>query len=136
MQILIVEDDFISRRLLTRYLEGIGTCEVAINGEEALASVRSALDNNDHYQLICLDVMMPGMDGQEVLKGIRDLEDQHGLAPEQRCKIVMNSALDKQDVIAESLAAQADDYIVKPILKRNFMAVLDRLGLLADQPSA
>ena len=132
MQVLIVEDDFISRRLLSRYLEAIATCDMAINGEEALAAVRSTLSSGERYNLVCLDIMMPGIDGREVLQGIRALEDEYGLAPAERCRIVMTSALDKQETQGQTTNALADDYLVKPIIKRNLMAVLDRLGLLAD----
>lgn len=131
MQILIVEDDFISRRLLCRYLEPLGTCDMAVNGKEALAAVRTTLESGDHYNLICLDIMMPEMDGHEVLEGIRKLEDQHDLPVEQRCRVVMTSALEKQEIIDKTKDAEADDYIVKPIVRRNFMEVLERLRLTA-----
>jgi len=131
MQILIVEDDFISRRLLCRYLEPFGTCDMAVNGKEALAAVRATLESGDHYELICLDIMMPEMDGQEVLEGVRGLEEKHGIPAAERCRVVMTSALEKQEVIERTRDADADDYIVKPIVKRNFMEVLERLGLTA-----
>ncbi|NCQ36280.1 response regulator [bacterium] len=131
MQILIVEDDFISRRLLCRYLEPLGNCDMAVNGKEALAAVRSTLESGDHYNLICLDIMMPEMDGHEVLEGVRQLEDQHDIPAEQRCRVVMTSALEKQEIIDKTKDAEADDYIVKPIVRRNFMETLERLGLTA-----
>ncbi len=65
MRILVVEDDFISRRLLCRFLERFGECDVAINGNEAVNAVEHALQAGAHYDLICLDIMMPEMDGQE-----------------------------------------------------------------------
>ncbi len=132
MQVLIVEDDFISRRLLSRYLEAIATCDMAINGEEALGAVRATLSSGEHYRLVCLDIMMPGIDGQEVLQGIRALEDEYDVAPADRCRIVMTSALDKQEIIDQTTSALADEYLVKPIIKRNLMDVLGRLGLLAE----
>ena len=79
MRVLVVEDDFISRRLLCRYLEPHGECDVAVNGNEALSAFKQALSSGQYYDLICLDIMMPGMDGQETLKRMRILEREAGI---------------------------------------------------------
>ncbi len=130
MQVLIVEDDFISRRLLSRYLEPFGTCDMAINGEEALSAVRAALDGDEHYNLVCLDIMMPGMGGQEVLEEIRALEKQNDIPADQRCKVVMTSALEKQEIIDKAMGSKADGYLVKPIIKCKFLEILEKIGLM------
>ncbi len=130
MQVLIVEDDFISRRLLSRYLESFGTCDMAVNGEEALAAVRTTLDSGNHYELVCLDIMMPGMGGQEVLEEIRSLELQHNLTEDEKCKVVMTSALEQQEIIDKALGSNADGYVVKPIIKRKFLKMLEEIGLM------
>lgn len=128
MQILIVEDDFISRRLLSRYLSVLGDCDLAVNGEEALAAVRAALESGEHYDLVCLDIMMPGIDGHEVLAGIRALEDRHGLDGDRRCRVVMTTALEEKHQDQDPDGPQPDDYMVKPIVRRNFLEVIERLG--------
>ena len=94
MNILVVEDDFISRRLLCRYLEKIGNCDVAINGAEAVAAVHDALHAQAHYDLICLDIMMPGMSGQEALEAIRKLEIEHDIHVGQGARVIMTTALE------------------------------------------
>lgn len=129
MRILVVEDDFISRRLLCRFLEAYGECDVAINGQEALTAVEHALQAGDHYDLICLDIMMPGKSGQETLKEVRELEKQHDPLGERPAKVIMTTALEDQENIRQAYEASADGYVVKPIEKKKFLAKLEELGL-------
>ena len=68
MKTLIVEDDFTSRLLLQELLKKYGRSHIAVNGLEAVEAVRLALDENEPYDLICLDILMPQMDGQLALR--------------------------------------------------------------------
>jgi two-component system chemotaxis response regulator CheY len=129
MNILVVEDDFISRRLLCRYLEKSGNCDVAINGNEAVAAVHEALDNGDHYDLICLDIMMPGMSGQEALVAIRQLEVEHNLHVGQGARVIMTTALEDHVNVRQAFKSSADGYVVKPIEKQKLFNLLEELGL-------
>lgn len=136
MNILVVEDDFISRRLLCRYLEGLGTCDVAINGKEAVDAVHEALHQRNHYQLICLDIMMPCMSGQDALTIIRELELEHGLAVGQGARIIMTTALEDHVNVRKAFKGSADGYVVKPIEKRKLFKLLEELDLHAPVPQA
>ena len=132
MNILVVEDDFISRRLLCRYLEPYGDCDVAINGGEAVEAVAASLAANTHYDLICLDIMMPGMGGQEALSRIRKLECDSGLAVGMGAKVVMTTSLEDHENIRQAFSASADGYVVKPIEKKKFLATLQDMNLEID----
>lgn len=134
MHILIVEDDFISRRLLCRYLDFCGVCDVAINGHEAVAAVRAALQNHEQYDLICLDIMMPGMGGQETLEEIRAIEKAHGVARDKGVKVIITSALEDAGTMGKAYSAAADGYLVKPIVKRKFLDALKEVGLQTPVP--
>jgi two-component system chemotaxis response regulator CheY len=129
MNILVVEDDFISRRLLCRYLEKSGSCDVAINGHEAVAAVHDALDTGHHYDLICLDIMMPGMTGQEALTTIRQLELDHGIQVGQGARVIMTTALEDHVNVRQAFRHSADGYVVKPIEKQKLFKLLNELGL-------
>jgi len=133
MQILVVEDDFISRRLICRFLEPFGTCDVAINGNEAENAVSAALAAGEPYELICLDIMMPGMSGQDALARIRQLEQDSGFAVGQGSKVIMTSALEDHDNIRQAFSSSADSYIVKPIKKQKLFSTLRELGLEMPQ---
>lgn len=129
MNILVVEDDFISRRLLCRYLEKVGLCDVAINGDEAVAAVNEALDSGNHYDLVCLDIMMPGMTGQEALVAIRQLEVEHGIHVGQGARVIMTTSLEDHTNVRQAFKASADGYVVKPIEKQKLFNLLTELGL-------
>jgi two-component system chemotaxis response regulator CheY len=114
LNILVVEDDFTSRRVLSHILESFGVCDVAVDGEEAVEAVRLGLDDERQYDLICLDIMMPRMDGQAALKAIRALEDSYSILPGSGAKIIITSALDDSSNVLQAFRSQCDGYIVKP----------------------
>lgn len=93
MKILIAEDDLACCRLLQSFLSDYGDCLVTINGLEAVKAVKDALDEGQPYDLICLDIMMPNMDGHEALKAIRQIESEHGISCLDGVKVIMTTAL-------------------------------------------
>jgi two-component system chemotaxis response regulator CheY len=129
MRVLVVEDDFISRRLLCRYLQSHGECDVAVNGNEAVGAFKQTLISDQRYDLVCLDIMMPGMDGQETLKRLRALEKEHGVPDADRSKVIMTTALEDHDNVMAAFSNACDGYVVKPIEKRKFLETLQEIGL-------
>jgi two-component system chemotaxis response regulator CheY len=129
MRILIVEDDFISRRLLCRYLEPHGECDVAVNGSEAVQAVRQSLEAGRAYDLICLDIMMPDLDGQEALRQIRNLEREKDTGSGSRMHIIMTTALEDNDNVSQAFREQCDGYVTKPVDKKRFLQTLVDIGL-------
>lgn len=132
MKILIVDDDFINRRLLQRYLSRFGECDIAVDGEEALDAFNIAWQEGSPYQLICLDIMMPKMDGQEALKQIRQLETERGIGigePES-AKILMTTALDGRTDILDAFKTGAEGYVVKPIQLDKLQEEIRKLQLI------
>jgi len=128
---LIVEDEFTSRALLREILKRYGPPHVATNGREAVGAVRSALESGAPFDLITLDIMMPEMDGQEALKQIRLLEEQAGIAAQQRAKVIMTTAHADKDNVLEAIRGQCDYFLVKPIDARALLDELKRLGLIS-----
>ena len=70
-KVLIVEDEFTSRKILEDILSPYGQCDMVVDGNDAIKIFKLALKENDPYNLICMDIMMPKMDGQQALKEIR-----------------------------------------------------------------
>lgn len=103
--ILIVDDDPHSLDIVRTYLESRGyTVATAVDGKEALAKLEEV-----RPALVLLDVMMPGMDGWEVARVIKN-HPEHGKA-----RVVMLTARSDFADKHEGLRAGADDYLVKPI---------------------
>lgn len=133
MRFLVVEDDFTSRRLLQKMLSPYGECDIAVNGEEALTAFKKALELDNPYRVIYLDIMMPEMDGQQVLKSIREMEDEANVAQKDEIKVVMTTALDSpKDVIDAYYRGGCTDYMVKPIEKKKVYSLLVRYGIVQD----
>lgn len=128
MKTLIVEDDFTSRLLLQEILKQYGSVHIAVNGAEAVAAVDAAMDAGEPYDLICLDIMMPEMDGYEALKNIRGKEEARGIISSQGAKIVMTTAVDQMKGVIQAFQGLCDAYLFKPIEKRK---LLDELRVFA-----
>ena len=131
MKVLIVEDDFVSRKILQKMLGHYGECDIAVNGEEAIQAFSISLEGDSTYDLICMDIMMPGMDGQQALQKIRDMEREKGVAETAWVKVIMTTALDDPRNVVESLyKGGAASYVVKPIDKAKLLEEVKKLGLL------
>lgn len=128
MRILIAEDDFTSRLFMEKFLEKYGICDLAMNGLEVIDKVVKKLEENDYYDLICLDIMMPKVDGLKALKMIRDLEKQHKV--EKTAKVIMTTALNDKETVDEAYANGCDAYAWKPIDAEEFHEVIKELELL------
>jgi len=127
---LVVEDDFTSRLLLQKMLAPYGEAHVAVDGEEALLAIQLALENNEPYDVICLDIMMPKLDGQATLKGLRQREENHGLPLGTGSKVVMTTALKDSRNVMQAFREQCDAYLVKPVDRKKLVEQLKRLGVL------
>ncbi|THB63492.1 MAG: response regulator [Desulfovibrio sp.] len=130
MKFLIVDDDFDSRKLLQKILSPYGYCDIAVDGEEGVEAFRVALKEGEPYDLICLDILMPNMDGQQALREFREIEKDLGRTPEQAVKVVMITGLDDSKEVHDAFfLGDATSYIVKPIRKQLLLDEIESLGL-------
>jgi two-component system chemotaxis response regulator CheY len=121
MKTLIVEDDFTSRLVLQTYLSRYGECHIAVNGREAVDAFRVATQSGQRYDLICMDIMMPEVDGREAVRQVRQLEEADGIPSTSGVKIIMTTALNDMKEMAKCFNELCDGYLVKPI---NFAELL------------
>jgi len=123
MRILLVEDDKgIAQFVKKGLIENFFSVDVAFDGEDGL---RSALQVN--YDIIILDIMLPKMDGMEILKRIRETEIQ--------TPVIFLTAKDSEGDIVHGLNLGADDYVVKPFSFNELLARIRAL-LRRDQKSS
>lgn len=131
MRILIAEDDFASRKFLYKFLSSYGDCDITIDGVEAVDAFQLALEENKPYDLICLDIMMPKLDGVKTLKAIREIEKQKDICGNNRVKIIMTTALNDTNSVFTSFDTGCEAYAAKPIDTAKLVEVLKKLGLIA-----
>lgn len=115
LRMLLVEDDFASRLLLQTFLSRNGECHVAINGREAVEAFRSALERGQSYDLVCMDIMMPEMDGREAVRHVRALEEAQGVLSTNGAKIIMTTVVSDIKEVSRCFQELCDAYIMKPI---------------------
>jgi two-component system chemotaxis response regulator CheY len=132
MKCLIVEDDFAARKLLQIFLSDYGDCFIAVNGYEAVEAVREALNEGKPYDLICLDIMMPGMDGHQVLEAIRRIEGDYGIGGLDGVKVIMTTALSNSENVFGAFRGGCEAYIVKPVIKEKLLEEIEKLGLTTN----
>jgi len=129
VKILVVEDELTSRELVKVILEPYGTVDMAVDGIEAIKAFNLAL-NKEPYDLICLDIMLPKMDGQQVLKSIRKIEGDRAILGPDAVKIIIISALGDFENVTEAFSSQCTSYITKPIDADKIVAELRNLELI------
>ena len=129
MRILIVEDDQASMLVLTTYLTQFGTVQTASDGEAGVAAFRKALTEGTPFHLVCLDIMMPKLDGQGALKQVRAVEKEFNIPTAKATKVIMTTALGDRENLLEALP-QCDAYLQKPVDRAQLLFYIKRFGLL------
>jgi two-component system, chemotaxis family, chemotaxis protein CheY len=131
---LIVDDDAACRRLLRQYLAPFGQCDMVHDGHEAIGAFRIALDNNAPYDLIFLDIMMPGEDGHCVLDKIRELEQSRNIGGSDGVKVVMTTGLTDAKHCVRAFREGCESYLTKPFDRKGVLAEV--AAVLGEAPTA
>jgi two-component system chemotaxis response regulator CheY len=127
MRSLIVDDDDIGRMMLAAFIEDFGICDLAENGKVALELYNNAIAEGQPYDLVCLDIIMPVMDGRSTLARIRETDKIRG----SRSKVFMISACNSpKDIQGAFFEGDCDDYVVKPFHREAIMQLFERHHLI------
>jgi two-component system chemotaxis response regulator CheY len=123
-------DAMASRKFLAKFFSHYGVVDMVVDGLAALDAYLLSVKDEQLYDLICLDIMMPKVDGVKVLRAIRDYETSRGLVPEKRVKVIMTTALQETDMVQQSFEIGCEAYAAKPINIEKFKLVMQKLGLI------
>jgi two-component system chemotaxis response regulator CheY len=137
MKSLVIDDDASCRNMFKLTLENFGDCDTVSLGFEGVNSYREALDKGEPYDLLVIDIILPDINGNEVLKMVRTEEDLRGITDFFRTKIILTTSLDDEEnrKLAENLTEGQESYYVKSFANEGFFEKLVGLGLLAGQPN-
>lgn len=130
MNILIVEDDVVSRKFMTKFLSKYGKCQTAEDGEQAIKLYKDAVAKRQPYDLICMDILMPKLDGYETLEQIRAYEQEEGFTRQQEAKVIMTSGMDASVNATKAFELGCVAYTSKPIDILQFHNLLQDLQLI------
>ena len=125
MKAIVVDDDLTSRLVLDDALSRFGKVDTCGNGTEAIRMCREAQGHGAPYDVICMDVHMPGMSGLEALQSIR--EEEEGCGALVRAKVIVITSSEDSGTIDQAFSQLCDAYIVKPIDTQGFLDVLEFL---------
>ncbi len=131
MKILLAEDDFVTRKYMVNFLSKYGECDVTVDGMEAVDAFMMALEDDEPYELICLDIMMPVMDGYQALKAIRDLEKERNIPEGKAAKVIMTTALNEERNVKMAFELGCTIYSGKPVNQDKFEQALKKLNLVS-----
>ncbi|MBN1604113.1 MAG: response regulator [Chitinispirillaceae bacterium] len=128
MRILIVDDDVTSGLVMQKMLVRYGETTITSDGRQALDVFKEHIKGKKPFDLMFLDIMLPEMDGQEVLKNIRDFELENAITGSDGIKIIMTTALDDNKNIISAFRSQCEGYIVKPVSLTKIKNQMNTLG--------
>jgi two-component system, chemotaxis family, chemotaxis protein CheY len=131
MKSLVVEDDLLSRMLLLSILSRFGQCDSVENGAEAVSFVEKAINIGKPYDVMCLDIIMPVLGGQEALLQIRKMENRLGIKEPHCLKVIMVTAIEDFDNITRAFeGGHCEAYLTKPVKEDELIEHLHELDLI------
>lgn len=130
MKFLIIEDDNITSMVLQELLNEFGESDLAEDGLIGLELIEKKLKNNENYDVVYLDIMLPQRSGQDILTDIRDLDLKYNKNNLNQTKVIMSTALDDYNNIKTAFNNSCEAYIVKPFDKDKIMKALIDLELI------
>lgn len=130
MRTLLVEGDYSTRKLMNRCFSQYGEVDVTEDGEEAVDAFIMAMEEEESYDVICLDILMPVMDGFEVLKAIRSIETEKGIEKKNRVKVIMIADSTEKENLERAFELGCDAYSGKPIDLKKLEGMLEKFGLI------
>lgn len=133
MKTLVVEDVCMMRKLLEKLLTPFGKCDTVENGREALIKFNQAWLSGEKYDAVFLDLMIPEITGDVVLKEIRTVENNLNLKVENSVKIIICSALKDSENVLKVANKQCDAYITKPFDRYLLYDTLKKLNLISSK---
>lgn len=117
--------------MLRKVLYEYGEIDDVADGPEAVEAFDRAWAKGNPYDLIFLDIMMPSMNGQEVLFTIRKKEMEMRIPQLKEVKVIITSALDSVDSVSKAFnEGRAFAYLVKPILKHQVLEQLNKISIV------
>lgn len=132
MKCLIIDDDNSTCAMFKMYFEKFNIkCDVATLGFDGINKFRESLDNFQPYDLLLIDIILPDINGKDVLENIRIEEDLRKLSENEKVKVILTTSLDDEEnqKIKENLNSQYESYYVKSFTNEGLDKKLKDLGV-------
>jgi two-component system chemotaxis response regulator CheY len=129
---LIVDDDELSCAMLSSVISKFARCDTAHNGKHALDLFQFSITGGRPYDLVCVDLAMPVMNGHALVRKIRHLEKLSGYDDHPTTIIVVSASSSPWDMAETILDGICDDYVVKPLRRDKLLDVLRKSGIVEE----
>ncbi len=132
MRVLVVDDDYFSRLKIKTLLSSYGDCDAVPDGDLALRMYKKAYEESVSYDLVTLDIDMPGsMSGMQALEKMREFDDENKTyVTNRQAKVLMVTALSDVKHVMESFRNNCDAFISKPVSPEKLRNALVDMGLI------
>lgn len=125
MRCLVIDDEPIARLQLRLLLESRGPVDEAPDAIAGLQRIRDAIADNDPFDLVCIDLSMPGPSGIDAIKMIKDVDQK--LRRGKHTNVVVVTASDDQKDMRAALHQHVDGYLLKPVTPGQIVETIDPL---------
>ena len=135
MKSIVVDDDRICGNIIKIELSKYGQCDFVNNGKSALEAYKESIEQGCPYQLMTLDIIMPEMDGGEVLREIRRLESEKNIWEMDRLRVIITTAFDdwyNRKIIIKNLNPLYETYFIKTSNMNELIDKVHELGFVID----
>lgn len=129
-RLLLVDDNTIHRKLSEKLFGLYGETTIAASGQEAVDIFDRDLKQNNRFDVVILDMLMPGMDGLETLRRLRALETLNGVSRDKRTKILISSHDTDAELQKTAEAEGCDKYYAKKMSKDDVAKMMAEIGIL------
>jgi len=125
MRSLVIDDEPTARMQLRFLLESRGPVDEAPDAIAGLQRIRDAVADNDPYDLVCIDLSMPGPNGIDAIKMVQEVDKK--LRQGKHTNVVVVTASDDQKDIRAALHQHVDGYLLKPVTPGQIVDTIDPL---------
>lgn len=132
-KVLIVDDSTPIREKFIDILSPLVECHTATNGQEAVDMIKQTQAAGDTFDLVLMDIIMPGKDGLTAVKEIREYEKETGRTGADSLTIIIVTTITSPDrILMAQYECGADAYIAKPFTEETVLQALRNNGLQID----
>jgi two-component system chemotaxis response regulator CheY len=132
VRILVVDDVELNRMVLQQLLKPFGESDFGVNGIQAIQKFNRALEQGNPYDLVCLDIMMPEMDGTKTVQAMRKIEETRKIPEENKATILMVTAVPSKEHLLKTYK-YCQGFLIKPITGEKLYAKLEEIGITTDK---
>jgi two-component system, chemotaxis family, chemotaxis protein CheY len=127
---LVVDDEFVSLTKMTTILSSYGQSDAATHGEQAYKLFTEAIAENKAYDLITIDIGLPGINGLELLQKIHEYEQVMMVNPARKVMVTVDS---EYKTVVKAARSRCNAFLVKPIKKKVFIDKLEEIGAIGKK---